>query len=53
MADVEIWGEVPVGAVNLGIGVLIVLKTKRMDEFTKRMRVASSKDWVLEFCNVQ
>ena len=53
MADAETWGEVPVGAVNLGIGVLIVLKTKRMQEITKRMKVASSKDWVLEFCNVK
>ena len=53
MADVKIWGEVPVGVVNLGTGLLIVLKTKRMDEIIKIMKVASSKDWVLEFCNVQ
>lgn len=44
MADVEIRGEVPVGAVNLGIGLLIVLKTKRMDEIIKIRKVASSKD---------
>ena len=53
MADAEIWGEVPVGAVNQGIGMLILLKTKRMEEITKRMKVASFKDWVLEFCNVK
>lgn len=38
---------------NLGVGILIVFKTKKMDEITKRVNVVSSKDWVLEFCNVK